>query len=365
MFLLPLLFSVSSFAADSDTSQGDDIPILSEEVEDVLDAGQKTVSDIVTEISTGTDNLFGDESQGDDMPLLSKKQEETLDSGQQKASVMIADAADWFDNFFDDGRYIEEENQTRAKLKLSFGYSKNDDLDVNLRINWKIHLPKLSKKANLIISAGEDEDFDVDGNALTDPDSTGRDELSAAIQYFVKAGEKFNISTTFGASTSYLYGGLRFRHFHDFGPWQGRFVDRLRYYTDDGWENRASYDLERHFTQRWVFRTTATHNWFEEEDGFKYSFKFRLYQLLNQESALSYEFENYFETEPEQILSDMILRVRYRQRFYRDWLILEIAPQVSFPEDHNRDANPGIVFQLEADFGYASSSDVFKKIFYY
>ncbi len=317
--LFPFLFAASSFAATPDTSQDDDIPILSEDAEDMLDAGQKKISNMVT---------FGDESQGDDMPLLSEGQEKALDSGQQKASVMITDAASWFDNFFDDDRYTTEENHTRAKVKLSFGYSKNDDADVNLRINWRIHLPKLSKKANFIISAGEDDDFDVDGNALTNPNSDEKDELTAAIQYFVKTGERFNISTTFGASTSYLYGGLRFRHFHDFGSWQGRFVDRLRYYTDDGWENRVSYDLERHFTKRWLFRTTAAHNWFEEEDGFKYSFKFRLYQLLNQESALSYEVENYFETKPDNILTDMILRVRYRQRFYRDWLILEIAPQV-------------------------------------
>ncbi len=302
-------------------------------------------------------------SQGNDIPLFTEEQNKRFDASQERASALITDAATWFDNFFDDGRYSEEENQTRAKAKLSFGYSKNDDLEVNLRINWKMHLPRLSKKANLIISAGEDDDFDVDGNALTDPNSSERDELNVAIQYFIKAGEKFNVSTTFGASTSYLYGGLRFRHFHDFGPWQGRFVDRLRYYTDDGWENRASYDIERRFSERWLFRTTASVNWFEEEDGLKHSLKFRFYQLLDQEHALAYEFENYFETEPDNIMTDQIFRIKYRQRFYRDWLVLEIAPQVSFPEDHNRDPNPALVIQLEADFGYASSTDVFKKVF--
>jgi len=43
--------------------------------------------------------------------------------------------------------------------------------------------------------------------------------------------------------------------------------------------------------------------------------------------------------------------VRYRQQFYREWLIFEVTPQVNFPEDHDRDAQYGIMFTIEAKFG--------------
>ncbi len=301
--------------------------------------------------------------QRDDFPLLSKIQEELIDTGQQKASTMVIDAASWFDNFFDDERYTVEENRTRAKLRVSLGYSENEDFEAKVRVAWRIHLPKLSKKLNLIILAGDDDEFNVGDNPITDPIDNEKEDLSAALQYFLKVGEKYNLSTTVGGSYDYAYGGIRFRHFHDLGAWNGRIVDRLRYYTDDGWENRLSYDLERRISEHWLFRTTAAVNWFEDMDGYPHALHFRLYQLLDKDRALSYEVTNYFETEPDYILTDLQLRFRYRQRFYRDWLILEVAPQLTFPKDHDRDINPGLVVQLEADFGYLSDTKVFKSIF--
>ncbi len=363
LLLIPLFWATNISAAEPGNSPGVDIAILPEKAEEGVDAGQKEISDIVEETSTRTDSLFNEEHQGKNMPLLSDNQEEKLlDAGQKKASAMVTDAASWFDNFFGDERFLDEENKTRARLKASFGYSKLDDFEVNLRIDWRIHLPKLSKRANLIISAGEDDEFTSD-NPISDPIDREKNDISAALEYFVRTGKRFNVSTTIGASYDYIYAGVRFRHFHDFGPWQGRLVDRLRYYTDDGWENRLSYDLERRISERWLFRTTGNVNWFEDEDGILYSLKFRFFQFLNQERALTYEWENYFETEPEHIMTDLHLRIKYRQRFYRDWLILEIAPQVTFPEDNNHDPNPGIVIQFEADFGYQKDLNVFKRIF--
>ncbi len=362
LLLIAVFWTTNISAAEPGSSQDDDIPILPEGAEEVLDAGQEEISDIVEEASEGIDSLFGEKPQGDDMPLLSNEQQETLDAGQKIASAIVTDAATWFDNFFGDERFMAEENKTRARLKASFGYSELDDFEVNLRIDWRIHLPKLSKRANLIISAGEDDEFTSD-NPISDPNDKERTDFSAALEYFVRTGKKFNFSTTIGASYNYVYAGVRFRHFHDFGSWQGRLVDRLRYYTDDGWENRLSYDLERRISERWLFRTTGNVNWYEDDDGIFYSLKFRLFQFLNQERALTYEWENYFETEPDHIMTDLHLRIKYRQRFYRDWLILEIAPQVTFPEDNDRDPNPGIVIQFEADFGYQKDLNVFKRIF--
>jgi hypothetical protein len=298
-----------------------------------------------------------------DMPFLSEGQEGMLDSGQEKASALVISVATWFDNFFDNERYINEENRTRAKLKLSFGYSKNDDFEAKVRINWKLHLPKLSKRVNLIISAGDDDDFNVGNSPIDDPPESDREELTAAIEYFAKTGENLNISTTLGGSYDYLYGGFRVRYYQDFGSWQGRLVDRIRYYTDDGWENKLSFDLEKRLSERWFLRNTAGLNWFEDRDGLFYSFKFRTYQLLSEVQAISYEAGAYIETEPDHTLSDVRLKVRYRQRFYRDWLVLEIAPQLTFPEEFDREPNPGVIVQFEADFGYLGDTHIFNRIF--
>lgn len=125
-------------------------------------------------------------------------------------------------------RYTAEENKTRAKLRL--------------------HLPGAKDRLNLLISANDDEDFEVDrSNSLNSRDKES--DLTGSLQFFFKQTEKINISTSLGLSTSYSYAGGRYRGYYDYGAWQGRFTSRLRYYTDDGFESRNQYDIERQVSE--------------------------------------------------------------------------------------------------------------------
>jgi hypothetical protein len=305
-------------------------------------------------------------TQGDDIPLLNDERERDLDEIHQKTSQLLVSAADWLDSFFDDDRQNLEENTTRANLRLSFGYSRFDDFEFSPRVSLRLKLPKLSKKALLIIGASDDDDFDVGDNPISDDprnEDNEKSDLSAGLRYFLKIGKSYNFSTTVGISWGYMYAGLRYRYTYDFGPWQGRATDTAKYYTDDGFENKLALAVERHFSRRWFFRTTGTVDWYEGRDGLPHALIFRLYHVLNRHQALQYEVGNYFDTSPNYKMTDLQLRVRYRQRFYRDWLILEVAPQIRFHSDHDREPDPGIIIRLEADLGYLADKDVFKDVF--
>ena len=305
--------------------------------------------------------------QGDDIPLIDAAKERSLDDAQVEASALLYGVSEWIDSFFDDGRFTEEENESRATLKLSMGYSENDDIEIQPRLDVRLKLPKLSSRAQLILEAAEDSDFDVDdspSNSFSD-DHSDKDggEFRAALRWFLKEGETYNVAVDAGGSWDYLYGSVRFRSLQDLGSWQGRFTNRLRWYTDDGWENRAAYDLEQPFGDDFFFRSTTKINYYENEDGLPHSQQFKLYQVLSAIRAVSYETAFYMETEPSYKLSDLQVILKYRQRFYRDWLMLEVSPRISFPEDHDRDANPGLFFTLEASFGNNASEEGYKKIF--
>ena len=179
--------------------------------------------------------------QDDDIPLISDDQERKIDDTHQQASQLLVSAADWLDSFFDDERYILEENTTRARFRLSFGYSRFDGFDFSPRVSFRLKLPKLSKKALLIISSSDDDDFDTGDNPIDDNprnEDNEKSDLSASLRYFLKVGETYHLSATYGVSWGYMYAGLRYRYEYDFGPWQGRLVDTLKYYTDDGFENK-------------------------------------------------------------------------------------------------------------------------------
>jgi hypothetical protein len=339
--------SQSSEISKQQGTQDSKIPLLSKEQAETLD---KT------------------SNQGNDIPFIGKSSGEKFDKLQEQGSTLVLSAAEWIDSFFDDPRYLQEENRTRAKLKLGLGYTRLDEFELVSSIDIRINLPRFEDRANFFINANDDSDFDADSSPISNTvggQKNDNEQLSAGFQYFLAMGEKYNVSTELGASTSYLYTGLRYRYLHPFfdGSWEGRFTNRLRYYTDDGWENKASYDIETYFDKRFLFRTTLTGVLSEANDGFPFSAVIRLYQVLNIDSAILYDIGGYFDTEPELDMTDLQFKIRYRQRFYRDWLVLEVAPLVTFPLEYDREANPGLFVKFEFDFGYLKDREAYQNIF--
>ena len=343
----PVVPEKSPSASDIREQRFAGIPILSEEQGQTLDTRS---------------------TQGDDIPYLSSDKQAQLDDLQKKGSAIVLSAAEWIDSFFDDPRYLAEENRTRAKVKIGVGYSKLYELETYGAIDLRINLPRLEQRANVFLRLNDDSDFDADSSPIANTEGGKKNDgekLTAGVQYFLAMGEKYNLSTEVGASLDYFFAGLRYRHLHALSDdgWSGRFTNRLRYYTDDGWENKASYDIEKFFGQRFLSRTIFTAVLSESEEGIPFSTVTRLYQVFNIDSAIAYDIGGYFNTEPDLELTDFQIKLRYRQRFFRDWLVLEVAPLVTFPKEYDHQFNPGILTRFEIDFGYLQDQKAYESIF--
>jgi len=83
-------------------------------------------------------------------------------------------------------------------------------------------------------------------------------------------------------------------------------------------------------------RTTIKGSWEEELDGVPHGVLFSLFQVLSEDQALQYQLGNFFQTSHSYQMTDLVFNLRYRQRFYRDWLVFEINPRFSFPEEYDR-----------------------------
>jgi len=375
---LLLLFSSSTHVfADGDPAAAPTIkkspqavgqPVIADSVEPVESKALRDYGEIRI-LSTDQESALDKTSiQGEDIPFVDDSKEEGLDALQEKGSALVVGAAEWIDSFFNDPRYVAEENRTRAKVKLGGGYSKHYDIETYASIDFKVNLPKLENRANVFLRLNDDSDFDVDSSPISNTEGgskNDREQLTAGVQYFLKMGERYNISVDTGLSLNYVYGGLRFRHLHNLSSngWTGRFTDRIRWYSDDGWENKASYDIEKFFGERFLSRTIFTVLLSEETEGVPFSAVTRLFQVIDIDSALSYDVSAFFDTEPELELTDFQLKLRYRQRFYRDWLVLELNPLVTFPAEFDHEYNPGFIAKFEIDFGYLSNRKAYDSIF--
>jgi hypothetical protein len=271
----------------------------------------------------------------------------------------VLGTADWLDSFFDDPRYQVEENRTRVKVGLDYFLEEGSGPDISVPISVKIALPHFQKKARIVVVGTPDNDLEaqtgVAGTAVSRLPGAQENNVTTAFDYFFKATDRKNVAVRVGVrfreGEPELFVQPRYRLLIPLDPWALRFTQSFRWWTEFGWEEATTVDLERTVGTDLFFRTTVQGAWAQEEHGYLYSLSFVLRQPLSPRHALQYEWINNFETRPKNQAVEYLAIVRYRQKIWRDWLFYEIAPQARFPRDRDFDFTPGILFRLEMIFG--------------
>ena len=292
------------------------------------------------------------ETSGDDGDLV-----DALHGGISRGFLT---SATWLDSFFGDERYEAEVNQSYLKVRFDAFREGSGGMDY-LRPNFDLRLvlPQLRHKTRLVISGDPNADVDLPSSQPGPPATQlakGPDRnVTTALQVVPLDTKRSNFSIRAGVKLHdgklELLLGPRYRYLVHYGPWDVRFTQEEIWTTDIGWQVRSRFDVERPLPKDLFFRTSLEGVWTENVHGYPYALSFLLRQPLDSDRALQYEWVNSFQTRPTDVLTEELFVFRYRQRFWRDWLFLEIAPQVRFPRDRGFEFTPGILFRLEMVFG--------------
>lgn len=283
-----------------------------------------------------------------------------IDTAQQAVSNSVNEVARWFDAFFYDERYAAEDAYSRIRVSPVLFLEEGKSADTKLKLSARIKLPRFEKKLHLFI-AGESDD-ENDGLASTSavrPSNNQDNATTVGLQYFVRAKNRLNISFDAGVKRGdnrvvEFFAGPRLRRTWQLDSWQSRFIQRVRWYDQRGWESRTQIDFERVVGRTMLFRVTAQGLYREDkyhDDGYTYDIGPSLIQRLRGSAAIEYQWINNFKTRPKHRLDATVLVVRYRQRIWRPWLFYEVSPQLAFYHDDDFRPTPGIELRLEINFG--------------
>jgi len=266
----------------------------------------------------------------------------------------VNEASQWFDSFFDDQNYLEEDASTRLRLRPELYLQKKEAAKVRVKLAAKVNLPKLSKKASLVIG-GDDGAGDFE-NSFDDT----LDDPTVGMQFFGKQSRTWNTSITAGIKLKRglaLFAGPRVRYLQDLGERsQFRIVQTVRWFTDNGWDTRTRLDFDYVFKSGVFLRQTIDGRWRadrHEEEGFRTRVSTSVTQPLKRYNAgLQYEWFTIFHTEPNNKVDSTTLALRFRKRSkQQDWLFYEVVPQIAFEDEFDWEINPGIRLRIEIIFG--------------
>ena len=282
-----------------------------------------------------------------------------LDLLHQEISRRLLSSATYLDSFFGDERFLLEQNN--SYLRVRYDVFKEEKAKPLFRpaFDLRVVLPQLEKMTHLVFSA-EPNTTPADTGTPVAPTTeriTPTDEriLTTALHYFIRSvpKESFLIRTGFaftqGKPAAFI--APRYRSLSQLGSWDFRFTQEVIYRTNTQWQTDTILDLERILSERFFFRTSLEGIWYANLDGYFYYLSFILRHAFDATHAVEYEWVNAYQTRPDNELTEVDLRIRYRHSFWRKWLFFEIAPQVRFPRTGNFDIIPGILFRLETFFG--------------
>ena len=289
------------------------------------------------------------------------KQRSAVDSSHEVISRRIQLSADWLDKFFDDDRYVTEQSKTRLNVELASFIEDGEGLENSTRFSFRLDLPRMNKrlkKLYLVFSADADDENDIDNTPQDDLELDIHDaddeNANVGLIFLLKDGMTQNIRIKAGVklgSGTQFYVGPRYRQIFRFEKWALRLTERVRYYTDDGFESKNRIDFERPITKRLFFRSSTDGSWYEEEPGYYYNFRLFLFHVISPIRVLEYEWRASYETRPHHKLQEVVFKIRYRQPFLKKWLFLDLVPMATFPREKDFDFTPGFMVQLEAIFG--------------
>lgn len=292
------------------------------------------------------------EAKGEDAPAG------VLDAAHAKASAGVRGLGGWIDRFFAEEDYEAELNESQLRLRFDSFAEEYEGYDGAAQARLYLKLPGLKERARVEIQSAY-EDL-IPGGSDADsvsPSSSEADngDFAAALAYFFRNDEFRSISAragvTFDGYNPDPYLGLRYRQLVPLNDdWNFRFIERFRYYSEDRFESYTSFELERALAEDRLFRTNLGGTWLEETEDFSYNVNFSLFDPIDEKSAIEYQLHNALRTRPHR-LDEVTLRVRYRRQVWREWLIVEIAPQVAYPDIRDFEPVPGILFRIEAIFG--------------
>jgi len=278
-----------------------------------------------------------------------------IDGSHAMATDQAQALTEWMDNFFGDPEYNLEQAESQLRLQFIDDWESEDGNEVSVRLRGKVQLPRISKRLNLVF-AGEDSDLD-DAEELRENDD------GIALQYKLNEGRRSRYDLTLGWSSG-PRPGVKYRYQGSFDERNSyRFIERVQYDIDDGFESRSQLDLNRALDANNIVQWSNRIVYGEETDGVEWRSRVALRQRRNADSskptALNYIAAVNGVTSPQSFTKNYRLALLWRRQFYRDYLFLELEPGYNFRKRNNAD-NRDTVFSMSVRIEVALQRDLRK-----
>ncbi|MEO8342284.1 MAG: hypothetical protein ABI536_00555 [Gallionella sp.] len=293
-------------------------------------------------------------------PLL-KAMEEPHDYLSEK----IVRLANSLDHFFGGNRHYQESNDSAVQLDFTRVTGYGGDRKFNLAAKANLRLPATEGRLHLLLETDPEQNT---------TDTTQDQVATNTNNKGITPGSKVTASGNVALAGRYENAPENFWHFKtDAGlkfpipikpfvrsrasfakpvgdNWRLKAAESVYWFNTLGVGETTQLDLERLISEPMLFRASSNATWLNDKQNFDLRQDFSVYHTLDDRTALLYQASVIGVSNPQYQVMDYVVLILYRYRLHKDWMFLELSPQLHFPRERNYRLSPTLSMRLEVLF---------------
>lgn len=278
-----------------------------------------------------------------------------LDRPQKVISSGVEAIARNIDEFFSDNETFYDASGTYLRIQADAVVNESEDIGYAGDVKLKLRLPNTKKKLKFTLESDANERQDELGSQ---PENTPiaafeEDDYFAGLQATLGREEEWQFSPSIGlrlSSDIEPYFKFRAKRKYEFDTWNIRWNETPFWFKSFGWGIDSYLELNKVVTNDALFRTSTFARWTNEAEKFELSQIFSMYHTISKRRAVSYFAGVYGVSEPTVFATHYLLGLTYRQNIHKDYLFVELAPQISYEKTNDFHADHSITLRLEIVF---------------
>lgn len=315
-----------------------------------------------------------------EMPAQAMPETSVMDASRDYVAEGFVGFAKGVDAFFGSDRNYQESNKSVLQFDLGRVFDKSGNNKITPTFRAKFHLPATQHRlqswlhhVHLLLETNPDQNLAGSSAAtgitaqqaktstfkeVSTPDSYGfalrvenrddspwRTSADGGLK-LVGAEDVLNLNHT--AIDPFARSRVSFTTF--VGWMQLQLAESLFWFNSTGAGESTQFDADYRISDAWLFRSTSAATWLRDNPNFMLHQDFSFYQTLDERASLLYQLAANGVSRPQAQVSEYIALLLYRQRLHRDWMFLELSPQLHYPQADNYQLNALFIVRLEVLF---------------
>lgn len=275
-----------------------------------------------------------------------------LDEHQQAISSRLKRYTQGIDNFFTDDSVFSDETGSYLRLRLESNWPEGSGMSFKGRVSLKLRLPKTQKKLKLVVSSDVDEQksaLERETGEITTRDDNQRG-LFTGIEKDTQRGS-WKLRPSIGIkirSPLDWYARVRASRQWLFDKWIMNFNQSFYWFDSTGYGADSTLRWDRGISDKFLFRSESFLRYTDLLDYYEMSQTFSIIHTLSHKRAITYKVGAFGQTEdPAVHATTYLLNALYRNNIHKDYLFLDIQPQILFEKDNDFKGRLELFVRLE------------------